>query len=601
MTDDWRGLLAETYISLFDEKISAAFNQPDPSNITALIGYSAIREGQLVFGNTAIDALLSDAATFSQVLDNPATGEPAHLKAIAQGVSDLFVTNAVALAINQVAHASHQQARSGIISFDPINSTLDIDLSIQKQDQNGIVTKPSSKPGIPRIIEDATGRPFAEAAEIHDALDILWHANENIVNHVSIITETANSETVLNGHTSSDIVDVNLVILTGGKNIVTGSDNDEIIIGGHDNDVISGGAGKTLIIGGQGDDTIYASNHDGYYIGGNGARPSPGTDASGYDTLSFDRILQDQYALNTFFFTEGGRNRLNGYAVNYGLSPAVSDSGYASQYFDEIDAVIGTKRDDTFIVHDMENVLDNGTQTLAINGNGGSDTFQFGGYLESIAAGGNGDDEIINYAESAVIVGDAGNDTITTVASHSTVFGGSGNDTIVAANGTHTISGGAGDDDITVYDGSGIIAGDDGNDTIHASCGPYQIESGSGDDIIDASRAYASILLGQDGNDTVTGGEGNDFIDGGTGINSLTGGSGADIFLLSTGFSIITDFEFGTDRIKADNPSAVIVSADETVPYSEVLISDGDAQILIGNIFASQLVPIYIDQGLFFA
>ncbi|MBD1939470.1 Calx-beta domain-containing protein [Microcoleus sp. FACHB-68] len=106
-----------------------------------------------------------------------------------------------------------------------------------------------------------------------------------------------------------------------------------------------------------------------------------------------------------------------------------------------------------------------------------------------------------------------------------TLIGSIGNDLFIGDQGNDSLIGGFGND---------IVFGEEGNDTL---------TGGTGSD----------VLLGGSGNDSLNGGDGNDTLYGGEGNNTLTGGAGVDVFALGfsldLGQDIITDFEFGVDKI----------------------------------------------------
>ena len=75
---------------------------------------------------------------------------------------------------------------------------------------------------------------------------------------------------------------------------------------------------------------------------------------------------------------------------------------------------------------------------------------------------------------------------------------------------------------------------------------------GFGDDVYDGSLGTNNGLIdGGSGNDTIEGGAGADQIAGGSGDNVLTGNDGADLFIHSTGNSVITDFSPAEDTAQS--------------------------------------------------
>jgi uncharacterized repeat protein (TIGR01451 family) len=108
-----------------------------------------------------------------------------------------------------------------------------------------------------------------------------------------------------------------------------------------------------------------------------------------------------------------------------------------------------------------------------------------------------------------------------------------------------------GNDVIRVLSGSGALTG-----VLVAS--PVVIDAGAGNDAVDTSGAAGnSIVIGGDGNDSVTGGSGRDILIGGRGLDQLKGGAGDDILIagptvfdgnLSALFGLMKEWgDIGTD------------------------------------------------------
>ena len=108
------------------------------------------------------------------------------------------------------------------------------------------------------------------------------------------------------------------------------------------------------------------------------------------------------------------------------------------------------------------------------------------------------------------------------------VDAGHGSDTILGSNGiAETLLGNHGDDLITGLNGASSINGNDGNDTIVAGGGNDSINGEDGDDSIDGG-AGDDTIIGHDGNDSIDAGTGNDNVTGGDGDDSILGGTGND-------------------------------------------------------------------------
>ncbi len=95
--------------------------------------------------------------------------------------------------------------------------------------------------------------------------------------------------------------------------------------------------------------------------------------------------------------------------------------------------------------------------------------------------------------------------------------------TLIGDAGDNIISGRNGADELRGEDGNDSLNGGEGNDTLYGGTGNDRLVGWLGDD----------ILRGEAGDDVLLGGEGNDTLSGGSGSDKLTGGTGADSFMLT--------------------------------------------------------------------
>ena len=181
-----------------------------------------------------------------------------------------------------------------------------------------------------------------------------------------------------------------------------------------------------------------------------------------------------------------------------------------------------------------------------------------------------------NLENGDLIDGGAGSDSLT---------GGSADDTIIGGQARDTINAGAGDDvvyddnidfstgsiasedvvdlgagdDVFIGTGRGaadrdLVLGGEGNDTISVRQSFDTVYGGDGDDYITSEgevAAYGDILSGDAGDDTIIGANTHDTIHGGTGNDSLFGEDGNDFIEGGRGSDII-DGGDGNDSIFAD-------------------------------------------------
>ncbi|WP_339949302.1 hypothetical protein [uncultured Albimonas sp.] len=97
-------------------------------------------------------------------------------------------------------------------------------------------------------------------------------------------------------------------------------------------------------------------------------------------------------------------------------------------------------------------------------------------------------------------------------------------------------------------------------------------------------------LAGDDRGNVLSGGEGNDTLEGGGGTDALTGGAGEDEFRLSSesGADLATDFEVGTDRIRANVGFPDLTFAD-VEGGTQIRTSGGDLVGTIAGVDAATL------------
>ncbi|MFB2975794.1 calcium-binding protein [Microseira sp. BLCC-F43] len=160
-----------------------------------------------------------------------------------------------------------------------------------------------------------------------------------------------------------------------------------------------------------------------------------------------------------------------------------------------------------------------------------------------------------------------GNDTIFGTQNNNSIDALAGDDWVYGDYGNDTLHGGANNDAVIGSWGNDYLYGDDGNDTLgfsstHDEIGDDYLNGGNGNDKLYAGTGN-DTLLGMSGNDELYGGDGNDRLDGyatsGTEYDTLQGGAGSDTFVLggwwgvsyqSTGYALITDWEWQYDWIE---------------------------------------------------
>ena len=131
---------------------------------------------------------------------------------------------------------------------------------------------------------------------------------------------------------------------------------------------------------------------------------------------------------------------------------------------------------------------------------------------------------------------------------------------VIGTDGNDTLTG---DGDGPFY--ADYLVGQGGNDTLSGGEGSDRLEGGSGND----------TLRGGTGNDILSGGEGDDLLVGGAGNDILTGGDGADTFQWLSGHDINSEGGMATDTI-----TDFSVADGDVIDLSDLLQSNDDADTL---------------------
>jgi len=424
------------------------------------------------------------------------------------------------------------------------------------------------------------------------------------------LTDATNSSTLLVKGNRLTTGTLNLDGSAESKSALTafGGSGDDTLIGGGGADVLRGGEGADLLTGGAGSDTAsYATSKDGVTVDLSDNGNNSGGDALG-DTLAGIENLTGS-DLDDNLIGDDNANILDGGNGNDTLTAgAGNDKILAGGGFDTLDLGNNLTAADTVDGGDDYDVLSFGgdfsagltlgknitnieeiiladgnsykftliptanNSTLLIDGSAltGANRLIVNGAAETLhnltAIGGEGSDSLVGgSAADTLSGGGAGNDTIQA---------GSGDDTINRGNGLNgldRIDGGAGNDTLlltgdysagvtftaTTVTGVETIlldAGFDYNLTLNNATNKASLTIdgqtlGAGTMSINgaAETSNALTLLGNDGDDILTGGGGADSLIGGLGADTLTGGGGIDTvnYALSAA-GIIVDLAAGT-------------------------------------------------------
>jgi Ca2+-binding RTX toxin-like protein len=228
------------------------------------------------------------------------------------------------------------------------------------------------------------------------------------------------------------------------------------------------------------------------------------------------------------------------------------------------DTMQGGKRDDTYVVDNAKDVVDeqpagsNGIDTVKSSIDFNLAGAQVKGDVENLTLTGSSDLDGTGNGLGNVLTGNSGDNKLAGAGGKDTVKGGAGKDEIDGGNGKDTADysdkasaitvklAGSADADVKV----GTVV-EDTVKNVENVIGTKKNDKITGDGL-------ANILDGGKGKDALDGAGGKDVLNGGAGKDSLTGGAAADKFVFNTalataGVDTIKDFVHGTDKIQLED------------------------------------------------
>ncbi|WNM62097.1 calcium-binding protein [Candidatus Nitrospira neomarina] len=515
------------------------------------IGYSALDEGTLVFGNTGIRALLDDANGLGKLVTEG--NAPVSLPNAITGLSQAIVQFAGQMAWQKVEYSQHgdKNPEKGFLTKYESDRLLMADLTKDLWNLGeASANEPVEVIGIQSILypfftyDPGAGVLLASMQRLYGNAET---NDSSVINRIDFALGTGAldvelSEPEANAETSHANT-TSLFVGLGTDDRVKGNKDNNMLLGRDGNDRLYGREGKDILLGGEGDDTLFGGSGNDVLHGGENMTifPADGTDTADYS--EGDRGAP----------TPGGitvRLDLGSGAAIEGKHPVwVENDGYGNiDYLYSIEKIVGTAVGDTVIVNGGNSVLQASSYALStgkleIDGGAGEDTLDFTAFSGTL--------QIPRLSNGA---GQAGNVSFTnfeivkdTDSTGQVGEGASGDKSsffesaYAYITGLHTIYGNGGDDGLVVGPNGKKIDGGAGNDVVVAiGASNATLDGGSDDDFI--------ISLGGQGNQ-LFGGEGNDRLFSNTTGAQMTGGNGADTFYFSRNTRI--EDAKGEDRISA--------------------------------------------------
>ncbi len=338
-----------------------------------------------------------------------------------------------------------------------------------------------------------------------------------------------------------------------GNDALSGGSGNDFLLGAAGNDSVTGGGGGDNILGGSGRDTLRGGDGDDL-VRGNGGGGDRISGDSGNDTLDggagSDFLVESgdvNFVVTASALTGLGSDTLAG-LENVVLTGGASANSFDLTSFSGPATVNGGDGPDTILGTGSSDVL---------RGDGGNDVIMAGANNDFVD-GGAGDDVLDGASGSDKLIGSGGNDILTGTDGEDTLFGGAGRD---------TLNGGSGNDLLRGQGSIDVLTGADGDDTLDGSAGrDFVIESrdtdftitdmsltgigtdtllnievvrltlGVSNNLVDATGFSAStVVLFEDGDDTLLGGSGPDYAVGFGGNDQLSGNGGDDTLIGSGG------------------------------------------------------------------
>ncbi|HEY8602701.1 putative Ig domain-containing protein [Tsuneonella suprasediminis] len=534
------------------------------AKMSTMIAYSAINEGERVFGDTGIRALFSDADDFGNAISKLPSFVSDDVKS---SIGSLVVEFAGLLALNKVLQADWPTAVRGVLSYGPGETGgtgFWIDLSDKTWSLNQVLRssyKPESATGLAEnLVRASLGSAYSTSGRdfiLGQLTSWLSLGGQNTdaaafrdVTGISIsLTQGSLFETGQTGGRS-------LIIGTDGAENVAlrESDGPAIVLGGGGADNITGTSQDDAFIGGAGDDTFSGGDGNDWFFAGSGNNTIDG--GEGYDTAIYSDAGTVVISLDSS--NPGGELQIHGNGPNDTLSSVELVRSQASTTIFDLKGSIGPDVSLTVEAINTGVAGSNVRQIIAagglshgigidlnrVSGQGQIYNTETGGVISLVnfhtqIVATEFDDEIADdSAAEKVIAAGGGNDFVSVegTSSQAIIFGGEGADAIIGGDGNDVlidyayqqddlrsilVSVGAGA--TTERLGYGAITAGAGNDTIvvgrdlpgqrevgaiqYGAIGAgFYLDPGAGDDtvnLVGGDGAYYYRYSAGDGNDQI--------------------------------------------------------------------------------------------------
>lgn len=411
------------------------------------------------------------------------------------------------------------------------------------------------------------------------------------------------SAAVLTGNALANRIEANAAVAAA-DHLAGGAGNDslfgyggaDLLSGGGGNDYLDGGAGADRMIGGLGNDTYIVDSAGDRITELLGGGRDLVRSAIAFDlSVDWSAEIEDLTYTGTAAAVLSG-NDLGNRITSLGAGADVLSGGEGNDTLSGgggADTLIGGLGDDHYLL---------GAGDVVVEAAGeGRDTYE--GAITTIATGGDAttiENLVYTLATGAVLVGNDLDNLVEGGSGADTIFGGLGRDSLAGGAGADQISGGDGDDmlfggavtGITLAQGrvndssADQLAGGAGNDTYLVADTLDAVIEGAGEGALDIVRSSVSNRLSAYANVEAL------VLEDGSTAYSAAGGAGGDILIGNAGDNLVTG-GLGNDTLSAWGLARTTGAVD--------IVQGGDGQdVLLGHVFAGAAVTsdLTLDGGL---
>ena len=396
-----------------------------------------------------------------------------------------------------------------------------------------------------------------------------------------------------------------------GNDELYGEAGNDTLNGGDGNDLLSGFEGDDQLFGNAGDDSLYGEAGNDLLIGGAGNDAIDGntdtdtvsyTDSPNAVTVNLDEAAAYQntggYSHESVLLsTPVATDTEPGFAIAAGTG---LDGFGTTDTLRNLENIIGSTFDDVLIGNAVNNTITAAQGNDVLVGNAGNDSLDGGDGSDTIsyrrdpaqvtvnleqnqAIDGFGNTDTLNSIENAI--GSAFNDQLIGDAQTNALYGGNGDDRIEARagsdrvfgeGGNDTLLGETGDDYLVGGTGADLLSGGDGNDTASYFTAQAAViaslttgRGATGDAAGDVFQSIENLegsafndrLIGDSGNNILSGIGGDDYLDGREGNDTLYGGEGSDRLQGATGDDTLFG-EAGNDALNGNTGNDLLNGGD---------------------------------------